>query len=158
MMAPHDSYAWDYRELATLLIPSEGLAEDGFESLTIGSMLNKLTTETYPDTKTRNHMLLPQWQQLPDFGQSDKVTKLRYAGHVHRTTAGPEGSPRGRLEKGRFHCEDAFEPLTIRPRIFSVHYLSLSFVILRQQIYFICKPYQPISESSMTITAIVRRI
>ena len=31
-----DSYAWNYRELATLLTLSESLAKDGFEPLTIG--------------------------------------------------------------------------------------------------------------------------
>ena len=38
---PHDSYAWNCRELATLPILSESLAEDGLELLTIGSMRKK---------------------------------------------------------------------------------------------------------------------
>ena len=42
---PRDSYAWNYRELATLLNLSESLAEGGFEPLTIRSKRNNLTTE-----------------------------------------------------------------------------------------------------------------
>ena len=38
---PRDSYAWNYRELTTLLALSEGLAEGGFEPLTIRSMQNE---------------------------------------------------------------------------------------------------------------------
>ena len=38
------SYAWNYRELATLLTLSERLAEVGFEPLVIGSMGKHLTT------------------------------------------------------------------------------------------------------------------
>ena len=40
---PRDSYALNYRELATLLILSESLAEVGLEPLTIGSMRKDLT-------------------------------------------------------------------------------------------------------------------
>ena len=42
---PRDSYAWNYRELATLLILSESLAKVGREPLTMGSMRKNLTTE-----------------------------------------------------------------------------------------------------------------
>ena len=42
---PRDSYAWNYRELATVLILSESLAKGGFESMTIGSMRKNLTIE-----------------------------------------------------------------------------------------------------------------
>ena len=42
---PRDSYAWNYGELATLLILSEILAESGFEPSTLGSMRKNLTTE-----------------------------------------------------------------------------------------------------------------
>ena len=34
---PHDSYAWNYRELATLVTLTESLAEGGFEPLIIQS-------------------------------------------------------------------------------------------------------------------------
>ena len=36
LVPPHDSYALNDRELATLLTLSESLAEDGFEPLSIG--------------------------------------------------------------------------------------------------------------------------
>ena len=36
VITPRDSYAWNYRELGTLLTLSESLAEVGFEPLTIG--------------------------------------------------------------------------------------------------------------------------
>ena len=50
MIAPRDdSYAWNYKELATLLTLSESLAERGFKPLTIGSMRKNATTESYPD-------------------------------------------------------------------------------------------------------------
>ena len=39
------SYAWNNRELATLLTLNEGLAEGGFEPLTIGPMHENLTTQ-----------------------------------------------------------------------------------------------------------------
>ena len=42
---PRDSYAWNYRELATLLTLSESLAEVGLEPLTIGSMRKNVTIE-----------------------------------------------------------------------------------------------------------------
>ena len=42
---PRDSYAWNYRALATLFTLRESLAEGGFESLTIGSILKNPTTE-----------------------------------------------------------------------------------------------------------------
>ena len=42
---PRDSYTWNYRELATLLVLSESSAEGGLEPLTIGSMRKNLTTE-----------------------------------------------------------------------------------------------------------------
>ena len=45
VIRPGDSYAWHYRELATLLTPSDSLAEGGFEPLTIKSMRKSLTTE-----------------------------------------------------------------------------------------------------------------
>ena len=38
MTTPHDSYAWNYRELATFLISNENLTEGGFEPLTKESM------------------------------------------------------------------------------------------------------------------------
>ena len=38
LTTPRDSYAWNYRELTTLLTLSEISAESGFELLTIGSM------------------------------------------------------------------------------------------------------------------------
>ena len=44
---PRDSYAWNDRELATLLTLSESLAEVGLEPLTIGSMRNNLTNKSY---------------------------------------------------------------------------------------------------------------
>ena len=47
MTTPRDSYAWNYRELATLLTRSESLAECGFEPPTIGSMRKNLTIELY---------------------------------------------------------------------------------------------------------------
>ena len=47
---PRDSYAWNYREQATFLTPSESLVEGGFEPLTTGSMGKKLTFEFHPDT------------------------------------------------------------------------------------------------------------
>ena len=37
LTTPRDSYAWNHRDLATLLTLSESLAEAGFEPLTIGS-------------------------------------------------------------------------------------------------------------------------
>ena len=40
-----DTYAWTYRELATLLTLSESLAETGLEPLNIGSMRKNLTIE-----------------------------------------------------------------------------------------------------------------
>ena len=40
-----DSYAWNYRELVTLLTLSESLAEVGLELLTIRSMRKNLTIE-----------------------------------------------------------------------------------------------------------------
>ena len=40
-----DFYAWNYRELATLLTLSASLAEVGLEPLTIGSMRKNLTIE-----------------------------------------------------------------------------------------------------------------
>ena len=40
-----DSYAWSYRELATLLTLSESLAEVGREPLSIGPMRKNLTIE-----------------------------------------------------------------------------------------------------------------
>ena len=44
--APRDSYAWNYRELATLLALNESLAEAAFEPLTIGAaMCKNLNTE-----------------------------------------------------------------------------------------------------------------
>ena len=42
---PRDFYAWNYRELATLLALSESLAEVGLEPLTTGSMRKNLITE-----------------------------------------------------------------------------------------------------------------
>ena len=48
---PRDSYACNYRELATLLTPTESLAEVELEPLTIGSMHKNLTTESYPDAE-----------------------------------------------------------------------------------------------------------
>ena len=42
---PRASYAWNYRDLATLLTPSKSLAEVGLEPLTIGSMRRNLTIE-----------------------------------------------------------------------------------------------------------------
>ena len=42
---PRDSYAWNYRELATLLTLSESSAEDAFEPLSMGSMRKNLTNE-----------------------------------------------------------------------------------------------------------------
>ena len=42
---PRNSYAWNYRKLATLLTLSESLAEVGLEPLTIGSMRKNLTIE-----------------------------------------------------------------------------------------------------------------
>ena len=42
---PRDSYAWNYRELATRLTLSELLAEVGLEPLTIGSMRRIPITE-----------------------------------------------------------------------------------------------------------------
>ena len=39
------SYAWNHRELATLLTLSESLAEVGLEPLTIGPMHKSLTIE-----------------------------------------------------------------------------------------------------------------
>ena len=44
---PRDSYAWNYRDLATLLTLSESLAEVGFEPLTLESMRKNLTTGLY---------------------------------------------------------------------------------------------------------------
>ena len=44
---PRDSYAWNYRELVTLLILSESLAEGGIEPLTMGSMCKNLTTDLF---------------------------------------------------------------------------------------------------------------
>ena len=44
---PRDSYAWNSRELATLLPVSESLVEGGLEPLTIRSMRKNLTTELY---------------------------------------------------------------------------------------------------------------
>ena len=44
---PPDSYAWNYRELATLLTLRESLAEGELEPLTIGSMRKNLATEIY---------------------------------------------------------------------------------------------------------------
>ena len=45
MTTPRDSYAWNYRELTTLLTLSESLAEVGLEPVTIGSMRKNLTIE-----------------------------------------------------------------------------------------------------------------
>ena len=45
MTTPSDSYAWNYRELTTLLTLSESLAEVGLEPLTIGSIRKSLTIE-----------------------------------------------------------------------------------------------------------------
>ena len=42
---PHDSYAWNYRELATLLALSESLVEGGFELLNTGLIGRSITTE-----------------------------------------------------------------------------------------------------------------
>ena len=42
---PRDSYAWNYRELATLLALCESLAEGGFEPLSIASMRMDPATE-----------------------------------------------------------------------------------------------------------------
>ena len=42
---PRDFYAWNYRELVTLLTLSEGSAEVGLEPLTVGSMRKNLTIE-----------------------------------------------------------------------------------------------------------------
>ena len=45
MTTPRDSYAWNYRELVTLLTLSESLAGGRFEPLPIGSMSKNLTTK-----------------------------------------------------------------------------------------------------------------
>ena len=45
VITSRDSYPWNYRELATLLTLSESLAEDEFETLTIGSIRNNLFTQ-----------------------------------------------------------------------------------------------------------------
>ena len=50
---PCDSYAWKYRELATLLTLSAGLAEGGFELLTTDSVRKSFTDELNPDTKAQ---------------------------------------------------------------------------------------------------------
>ena len=42
-----DSYAWNYRELVTLLTLSESLADVRLEPLTIGSMRKNLTIEPF---------------------------------------------------------------------------------------------------------------
>ena len=52
---PRDSYAWNCRELATLLALSESLAEVGFEPLTIRSMRKNLTTEPHKSSCIRQH-------------------------------------------------------------------------------------------------------
>ena len=44
-ITPSDSYIMNYRELATLLTPSECFAGDGLEPLTIESMHENLATE-----------------------------------------------------------------------------------------------------------------
>ena len=46
---PRDSYARNYRELVTLLALCKCLAETIFETLTIGSVRENLTTRSYPD-------------------------------------------------------------------------------------------------------------
>lgn len=47
MVSPPDSYAWNCKENATLLTPSKGLAEGGFEPLSIGSIHRNFTNDTY---------------------------------------------------------------------------------------------------------------
>ena len=42
---PRNSYAWNYRELATRLTLGESLAEVGLEPLTIGLMRKTITAE-----------------------------------------------------------------------------------------------------------------
>ena len=69
---PRESYAWNYRELATLLILSESLAELGLEPLTIGSMRKNLTIESYPDTSLsglplRDGLFVPHVSSLQMF-------------------------------------------------------------------------------------------
>ena len=51
---PRDSYAWNYRELATLLTLSESLAEGRFEPLTIRSNIWILPL-SYPDISYTNY-------------------------------------------------------------------------------------------------------
>ena len=64
---PRDSYVRNYRELATLLIPSESRTEDELNQLPVGSMSKNRTTE---------HHLLEPHATLAQFAMEQGMSQL----------------------------------------------------------------------------------